>query len=195
MKIITGSDTLKGKAVEILTDSFQKNPAVNDTLYPDMNRDKRMNALMTYLVETGIAKDGLHLTDDYAGAFIMYDPVLRPSGIADTWRQLKLVNRCIGWSRLTYASAKDKKMRSFRPEHSHLYLSMIGTLYSAQGKGTGKFMLEHIKQLARTSARSVYLETSVTKNVEWYLRHGFSIHGEWKIRDDYHVRFMNYKPE
>lgn len=195
MKIVTGNNSLKSKAVEILTDSFQKNPAVNDTLYPDAQRDKRMNALMSYLVETGMAKDGLHLTDDYSGAFIMYDPVLRPNGFADTMSQLKLVHHCIGWSRLSYASAKDKKMRSFRPEHSHLYLSMIGTLYSAQGKGTGKFMLEHIKQLARSSARTVYLETSVTKNVEWYLRHGFSIHGEWKIRDDYHVRFMNYKLE
>lgn len=195
MKIIPGSDALKGKAIEILTDSFQKNPAVNDTLYPDAQRDKRMNALMSYLVETGMAKDGLHLTDDYSGAFIMYDPVLRPSGFSDTMRQVKLVHHCIGWSRLSYASAKDKKMRSFRPEHSHLYLSMIGTLCSAQGKRTGKFMLEHIKQLARSSARTVYLETSVTKNVEWYLRHGFSIHGEWKIRDEYHVRFMNYKPE
>jgi hypothetical protein len=56
-------------------------------------------------------------------------------------------------------------------------------------------MLDHIKQSAKSSARSVYLETSVSKNVDWYLRHGFTIHGEWKIHDDYHIRFMNYKPE
>jgi GNAT superfamily N-acetyltransferase len=72
---------------------------------------------------------------------------------------------------------------------------MIGTMPDEQNRGTGKVMLEHIKQLAKSSARNVYLETSVTKNVEWYLRHGFTIHGEWKIRDDYHVRFMNFNPE
>jgi GNAT superfamily N-acetyltransferase len=195
MEIIKGDSIDKQSAIQILANAFQHNPAVNDTLHPSGNRDRRMAALMSYLVDTAIAKDGLFLTDDNKGAFLLYDPVLRPNGIADTFRQLKLVNNCIGWSRLSYASAKDKKMRSFRPAHSHLYLSMIGTMPDEQNRGTGKVMLEHIKQLAKSSARNVYLETSVTKNVEWYLRHGFTIHGEWKIRDDYHVRFMNFNPE
>lgn len=195
MEIIKGDSGIKHSAIQILANAFQQNPAVNDTLKPGGNRDRQMAALMSYLVDTAIAKDGLFLTADNKGAFLLYDPVLRPNGIADTLRQLKLVNNCIGWSRLSYASAKDKKMRSFRPEHSHLYLSMIGTLPDGQNKGTGRFMLDHIKQLAKSSARVVYLETSVSKNVDWYLRHGFTIHGEWKIHDDYHIRFMNYKPE
>ena len=180
------------RVIEILTASFDANPAVNDTVPVGEGREKRMRALMEYLVDTGYAKQGVFMSDDGLGAFILYDPVAFPDTFSDTMRQLRLVNRCIGWSRLKYASAKDKRMRSFRPSVPHFYLSMIGTHPSAQGKGLGSKMLDFIFSLSASASKAVYLETSVLQNVEMYRRKGFIVHGEWKVRDDYHVHFMSW---
>lgn len=180
--------------IKILTASFDSNPAVNDTVPPGEGRERKMRVLMEYLVDTAYSKRGVYLNDDLSGAILMYDPVSFPDKFSDTFRQLRLVNRCIGWSRLKYISAKDKKMRSFRPSAPHFYLSMIGTLPEAQGKGIGSGMISFIQRLAQKESKSIYLETSVLKNVELYKRKGFVVHGEWKIREDYHVHLMSYRP-
>lgn len=182
----------RDRVIEILSASFNSNPAVNDTIAPGGNRARKMRALMEYLVDTGFAKQGVYITNDSSGAFILYNPIEFPDTFSDTIRQLKLVHRCIGWSRLKYASAKDKKMKSFRPADPHLYLSMIGTHPSAQGKGIGSLMLNYIFGLSAASSKTIYLETSVHSNVEMYKKKNFVVHGEWKIREDYHVRFMSW---
>jgi GNAT superfamily N-acetyltransferase len=184
------------KAVtDILIASFDGNPAVNDTVVPDAYRPERLRALMHYIFDTGFARKGVFINHERTGAAVLYDPLAFPNTIADTWRQVKLVHRCIGWGRVRYASAKDKRIASFRPATPHLYLQMIGTIPAAQGKGVGSAMIAFIQEEARRAKRPVYLETSVDKNVELYLRKGFEIHGEWKIRAGYHVRFMNWRPE
>ncbi len=180
------------RVIEILSASFEENPAVNDTISPGGSRARKMRALMEYLVDNGFAKKGVYITSNGLGAMIMYDPTQYPNNFSDTWRQIQLVHRCIGWSKMKYASAKDKKVRSFRPADSHLYLNMIGTLPEAQGKGLGSQMIAFIQETAKKEGKSVYLETSVMKNVEMYKKKGFVVHGDWKIREDYHVHFMNW---
>ena len=181
------------RVIEILTASFDSNPAVGDTVPSGPGRERRMRALMEYLVDTAYSKRGVYVSDDFFTAALLYDPVHYPDTFKDTLRQLRLVNRCVGWSRLKYTAAKDKKIRSYRPSAPHLYLSMIGTVPEAQGKGTGSQMIAFLQELAKKESKSIYLETSVPKNVEMYKRKGFAVHGDWKIREDYHVHFMNWK--
>jgi GNAT superfamily N-acetyltransferase len=182
----------RNAVVKILAASFNDNPAVNDTIITDKHRGRRLIALMEYVFDTGFARKGVFVTDDLSGAIVMYDPVSSPGKISDTLRQLKLVRKSIGWSRMLYATRKDKKMRSYRPATPHFYLQMIGTIPAAQGKGVGSEMLRFITEKSIAMNKPVYLETSVAKNVEMYRRKGFVIHGDWKIREDYHVHFMNY---
>lgn len=181
--------------VKLLAASFNANPAVNDTIIPDKHRDRRLIFLMEYVFDTGFARDGVFVTEDSLGAVVMYDPVSHPTKFSDTLRQLKLVHKSIGWSRMKYASSKDKKMNSYRPTTSHYYLQMIGTSPEAQGKGLGSKMIAFIQDLAKKESKSIYLETSVVKNVEMYKKKGFLVHGDWKIREDYHVHFMNWNWE
>lgn len=183
----------RAAVVKVLTASFDANPAVNDTVIADQHRDRRLRVLMEYIFDTGFGRNGVFVTGDLQGAFVLYDPVSSPSRFADLLRQVKLVHRCIGWSRVKYAFAKDKKMAGFRPATPHLYLQMIGTLPESQGKGIGSEMLRFILETSAALRKPVYLETSVQKNVEMYQKKGFVVHGDWKIREDYHVRFMHAK--
>lgn len=178
--------------VKLLAASFDANPAVNDTIIPDKHRARRLKALMEYVFNTGFARNGVFVTNDLLGALVMYDPVSFPVTFSDRLRQLQLVHRCIGWSRMKYATAKDKRMAGFRPESPHLYLQMIGTDPAAQGKGIGSKMISFIQGMSASASKTIYLETSVLKNVEMYKRKGFVVHGEWKIREDYHVHFMSW---
>lgn len=193
--IRTAASSDRERVIEILTASFDTNPAVNDTVPQGAGRGRKMRALMEYLVDTACSKRGAYITGDGLGAILMYDPVTHPNRISDTFRQLRLVNRCIGWSRLKYVSAKDNKMRAQRPAEPHFYLSMIGTLPDAQGKGIGSEMIALIQQLAQKEAKSIYLETSVPKNVDIYKRKGFEVFADWKLREDYHVHFMRWEWE
>lgn len=187
--------TLKDRdaVVKLLAASFNANPAVNDTIIPDQHRDRRLISLMEYVFDTGFARNGVFVTDDLLGAVVMYDPVSSPAKFSDTLRQLKLVRKSIGWSRMKYASSKDKKMNSFRPATPHYYLQMIGTAPEAQGKGIGSKMINFILETSAANSKPVYLETSVLKNVEMYRKKGFVVHSDWKIREDYHVHFMHFK--
>ena len=182
------------RAVQVLGASFDANPAVNDTIIPDGKRNQRLNALMEYIFDTGFARDGVFVMDDISGVVVLYDPVTYPSKFSDSFRQVKLVHRSIGWSRMRYAAAKDKKMAGFRPSTPHLYLQMIGIDPQSQGQGIGSTLINFIQEKSQEEHMPVYLETSVLKNVEMYLRKGFVIHGDWKIRDNYHVHFMHWNP-
>lgn len=185
----------RARVIEILSASFDENPAVNDTVPQGQNREMKMRVLMEYLIDTAISKSGAYISEDGNGAILMFDPVASPNTFRDKMRQLRLIHRCVGWSRMKYISSKDKKMRSFRPSTSHYYLSMIGTLPEAQGKGLGSKMIAFIQDLAKKESKSIYLETSVVKNVEMYKKKGFVVHGDWKIREDYHVHFMSWNWE
>ncbi len=191
IRLATHAD--RDRAVQVLADSFDSNPAVNDTVVADKHRAQRMKALMEYLFDTGFRRNGVYVTDDLLGAIVMYDPVSHPENFSDTLLQLKLVHRCIGWTRLKHASAKRKKMDTFRPLTPHLYLKMIGIDPAAQGKGIGSKLISFIQELSVETSKPVYLETSLRRNVDMYLRKGFTVHGDWKIREDYHVHFMNWE--
>jgi len=191
IRIATKED--RTRAIQVLAASFDTNPAVNDTIIPDRKRDQRLNALMEYVFGTGFARDGVFVTDDISGVVVVYDPVTYRSKFSDSIRQMKLVHRSMGWSRMRYAAAKDKKMAGFRPSTPHLYLQMIGIDPQSQGKGIGSKLIQFIQKKSQQEDKPVYLETSVLKNVEMYLRKGFVIHGDWKIRDNYHVHFMHWK--
>jgi ribosomal protein S18 acetylase RimI-like enzyme len=143
------------RVIEILTAAFDANPAVNDTIPAGSARPRKLRVLMEYLIDTAYAKQGVYITDDQLGAFLIFDPVAHPDSLADTFRQIRLVNRCVGWLRVRYISSKDKKMRSFRPATNHLYLSMIGTLPEAQGKGLGSAMISFIQDMAKKESKSI----------------------------------------
>lgn len=182
----------RGVVVKLFAASFDANPAVNDTIVNDKHRERRMQALMEYIFDNALARNGVYVTDDLLGALVMYDPVSCSAKFSDKLRQLKLVHRCIGWSRMSYVTAKGRKMAEFRPKTPHLHLQMIGTDPLAQGKGVGSKMMSFIQGMSAATSKTVYLETSVLKNVEMYKRKGFVVHGEWKIREDYHVHFMSW---
>ncbi|GAB4132403.1 MAG: hypothetical protein Fur0041_03660 [Bacteroidia bacterium] len=180
----------KEAVIHILSDSFDRNPAVNDTILSDRKRTHRIRALMDYVFETGFSRNGVFVNDRLTCTAVIYDPVESGSYFGDFLQQLRLIHRSVGWKRLSYILHKDKRMRSYRPATPHLYLQMIGVDPADQGRGAGSEMLEFIWQLSVKENKPVYLETSAPKNVEIYIRKGYELYDEWKVREGYEVRFL-----
>ena len=58
------------------------------------------------------------------------------------------------------------------------YLWFIGVDPKEQNKGTGSTLLKDVIHQASLKNRSVYLETSTSKNIPWYEKFGFKIYNE-----------------
>jgi ribosomal protein S18 acetylase RimI-like enzyme len=67
------------------------------------------------------------------------------------------------------------RIDAHHPQEPHLYLSVLGTDPSAQGRGIGSALLT--PALAQCDADGVpaYLESSKERNVAFYARHGFRV--------------------
>ena len=61
------------------------------------------------------------------------------------------------------------------PECPHHYLCMIGVRNAYQGKGTGRQLVEHLKQIVRDDniSEGICLNTEIEKNIPLYERLGF----------------------
>jgi ribosomal protein S18 acetylase RimI-like enzyme len=68
--------------------------------------------------------------------------------------------------------------KHYPKEKSFLYLWFIGTLPSTQGQGYGSALLKPILEDSETKRIDVYLETSTSKNVNYYLNRGFEVYNK-----------------
>jgi ribosomal protein S18 acetylase RimI-like enzyme len=63
----------------------------------------------------------------------------------------------------------------------HWYLSLLGTDPDAQGKGFGSAVLAPGLERCDAGGVGVYLESSKTRNLDFYARFGFQVTGELRM--------------
>jgi ribosomal protein S18 acetylase RimI-like enzyme len=61
------------------------------------------------------------------------------------------------------------------PSFPHWYVLVLGVDARNQGKGSGGELLKHILDKADTEKLPVYLESSNSRNLDFYKRHGFEV--------------------
>jgi GNAT superfamily N-acetyltransferase len=76
----------------------------------------------------------------------------------------------------------NKMHKKYAPD-SHYYLSILGVLPTAQGKGLGsKLILNFLNQINGQNV-AVYLETMKDSNVSFYKKLGFDVQEEWSLKN------------
>lgn len=165
----------KSLVVDILTKSFDDNKSVNYVVKQDGKRLARIRGLVEYSLNVCKAFGDVWISDnESACALVVYPDKKRTSVDAIVW-DIKLASTVIGLNRVGAVLSKESKIKSFHPKEPFCYLWFIGVSPELQNKGFGGQLLEEIINESEKQSRSIYLETSVERNLSWYKKHGFEI--------------------
>ena len=117
------------------------------------------------------------VTADFCGAGLWLPPGVHPDSEA-----LEKVFRDTAKSEhLGDLLATFEKMDEWHPEESHWYLPLVGVEPNAQGRGLGGALMRHATARADEDGRLAYLESSNSRNISLYERHGFEVMGKIQI--------------
>jgi GNAT superfamily N-acetyltransferase len=79
-------------------------------------------------------------------------------------------------------------------DNPHFYLFLLGTSPSVQSKGFGSLLMQDMLDRCDRQGLGAYLESSNTKNVPFYERHGFKVTAEVLLGDSAVIRPMWREP-
>ncbi len=171
----------KQALLEVLAQAFLDNP-MNVAIHgPDPKRRLRANraGLRALVLDSGPAALTriLRAEGRVAGGFV----VLRPGGFP---LDPPLIRRQIGcmlyqgiramecWGRVNH------ELRLIHPEEPHWYLAVLGVAPWAQGRGSGRALVEELGQLVAQQPAPIYLEADRPQSVRFYQALGFESRAE-----------------
>ena len=165
----------KSLVVEILTQSFLSNKSVNYIVKQDGQKERRIQSLMDYAFKVCHKFGEVYLSDDEkACALIVYPERKRTTLTTILW-DLQLVGSCTGIGNLRKTLSRERKIKALQYKGPAFYLWFIGVHPNEQNKGIGSSLLQQVMQDVG-STRTICLETSMEKNLQWYARFGFEIY-------------------
>ena len=102
------------------------------------------------------------------------------------WQALRLFVSLVPalLAHLPAATRGVEQVEKRHPPEPHLYLAVLGTDPSAQGRGLGSAVLRPGLELCDREGLPAYLESSKARNVEFYGRFGFRVTGEVRMPGD-----------
>lgn len=178
----------KNLVVDILTDSFEDNKSVNYIVKQDNKRNQRMRKLMEYSFDVCYLFGDVFLSDDKKGCALILLPDKKKTSLKSILLDIKLIISCIGLSNIKKAMDREAKIKKLQPKELKYYLWFIGVDPKEQNKGIGSALLSEVIKEGLSKQRSIYLETSTSKNIPWYEKFGFKIYNELNL--GYRLFFM-----
>jgi len=118
-----------------------------------------------------------YVSADFTGAALWLPPGVHPNGEAvekvfrDTSKPEHL-NDLLG----TFG-----KMDQWRPQEPHWHLPLIGVEPNAQGKGLGGALMPHTVARCDQEEALAFLQSTSSRNISLYERHGFEVIGEVQV--------------
>jgi ribosomal protein S18 acetylase RimI-like enzyme len=73
------------------------------------------------------------------------------------------------------------RVERLHPREPHFYLSTLGVVPDAQGRGLGSRLMAPMLERCDREGVPAYLESSKESNVAFYARHGFRVTGEMRF--------------
>jgi ribosomal protein S18 acetylase RimI-like enzyme len=108
-----------------------------------------------------------------AGAALWLPPGVHP----DEEKMGEVMQSTVADSRREDGSSLFEQMAKYHPEEPHWYLPLIGVDPAHQGKGHGDALMSHVLAQCDRDGVPAYLESTNSRNISLYLRHGFVVLG------------------
>lgn len=141
--------------------------------------EPRMRALFGAFLKLELVRSE-HLVfadEDGIGVSIWKAPNKWKMGAGDMFRVMPAMVRVMGLRAPRMIGAMNA-IEKVHPKDEHYYLEALGTRQDMQSKGIGSAVLRHVLDRCDEEGLPAYLESSNTRNVPFYARHGFEATGE-----------------
>ncbi|AVR45706.1 hypothetical protein C7S20_10825 [Christiangramia fulva] len=188
----------KQDIIEKVTVLLKEIPSSLDVVQKGGNRDKRFRYLARHMVEKGIEKDALIVSENGKGIAILFKTSKKDNNIwKDLWAQLGLVLNVTGIKNAYQIIKTQKYIEKQRPqEGEYLYCWFWGILKDSRGADTqvGKEMKDEFYRRAKEYNLPLYAETRMRKNSLVYQKFGFELFHEWAHPSGDTMYFLRYDP-
>jgi ribosomal protein S18 acetylase RimI-like enzyme len=171
VKVLSSSDSKR--AIDAIVLAFAADPATRWT-WPDAQQYLQAMPRMAQAFGGRAFEHGCaHAVADFSAAALWLPPGVGP----DEEALGELLQNTVSPARLEEVSAVLEQMAKFHPSGPHWYLPLIGVDPARQGQGLGSALLNHALQRCDRDLLPAYLESSNSKNIPLYKRHGFEVMG------------------
>lgn len=168
----------KELVADILTRSFVDNKSVNYIIKQDEKKEQRLKRLMEYSFDICNLFGDVFISDDRKACALVVIPDRKKVTLKTILLDAKMALSVTGLLNIKKAISRESAIQKIHPDVPLYYLWFIGVEPSRQGHGTGSKLLNEIIQKGLSENRTICLETSTTKNIPWYEKHGFKIYRE-----------------
>jgi len=114
---------------------------------------------------------GAYYVNNFAGVALWLPPGIHPNNDS----VLELLQKTVSKGNRAEVFAVLEQMNRYHPTEPHWYLPMIGVDPNCQGKGFGSALLKPALRRCDRDEKLAYLESSNSKNIPLYERHGFEL--------------------
>jgi ribosomal protein S18 acetylase RimI-like enzyme len=160
----------------ILTDAFIDNNSVNYVVKQDRRKRDRIAGLMKYSFKVCQDFGEVWISDDQQACALLLFPDKKKTTFSAILQDVDLAFSVIGVTRVSGVMKREGLIKSHHPKEPFCHLWFIGVDAAHQHSGKGSTLLQSIIDLCRRRNQSIYLETSVARNLNWYKKFGFEIY-------------------
>ena len=146
---------------------------------PSPSLEAKMRIFFDAFLKLDLGRDDhLVFTDESGiGAAIWRAPNKWKVPTGDLVRTLPAMLRAFGTKVPRMVGALNA-IEKVHPKEEHYYLEVLGTHQGSQSKGVGTAVISHMLDRIDAEGMPAYLESSNTRNIPFYARHGFEATSE-----------------
>ena len=182
--MVEATDRDKELVVEILARSFNDNKSVNYLIPQDEKRIQRMRELIAYSYEMCRLWGKVVISENRESCALVIFPDRKRTSVRSLLLMGRLIFKSIGFQNIIKALNREDQVYAHHPVTPIYHLWFLGVLPEQQGKGYGSRLLNELLLDADGMNTPIYLETSTSRNIPWYEKHGFSIYSKISLSYD-----------
>lgn len=162
-----------GPLAEMLARAFYDDP-VTSWFYPDDERRmKHARRFFAIRLRQLAGQELVYTTPEHSGAALWAGPGRWREDLRESLMLLPMLPVLL--PRIVRSTQGVREIERRHPVRPHYYLSVLGTEPKQQGGGIGSALLGPVLRRCDTDGVGAYLESSKESNVDFYVRHGFSV--------------------
>lgn len=180
--------------VNIITETFDKNPGVIWMLKKEGERKKHIRKLAQYAFIKSYLRNGVYISSNEKGVAFCYKFNSFKFSLTELWYKLKFALTAINILRLSKVLKREAYRCSMRPKSgNYYYFWFLGVLN--EGKGAGFELNNAVISQATKDNLPIYLEITVERNQKIYERIGYKVYHYWEDnKEDIKFWFLKWEP-